>query len=72
MGSWDEQLASEPPLPHPANLPGQQPRPPKGHRRHRRPVAVVGVVEYGLVRLLDQRSRLRKQSRVIVVAAEHS
>jgi len=35
-------------------------------------VAVVGVVENGLVRLLDPRVRLPEQSRVIVVAAEPS
>ena len=44
----------------------------EGHLRHRRPVAVVGVVENGLVRLLDPRVRLPEQSRVIVVAAERS
>ena len=40
----------------------------------RRPVSVSthnpGVVENGVVRLLDQRVRLPEQSRVIVVAAE--
>ncbi len=68
----DEQLASEPHLPHPVIPPGEQPRPLEGHLRHRHPVAVVGVVEDGLVRLLDPRVRLPEQSRVIVVAAEPS
>ena len=68
----DEQLASEPHLPHPAILPSEQPRPLEGHLRHRHPVAVVGVVENGMVRLLDPRVRLPEQSRVIVVAAEPS
>jgi len=68
----DEQLASEPKLPHPQVAPGEQPRPLEEHLRLRRPVAVVGVVENGLVRLLDPRVRLPEQSRVIVVAAEPS
>ncbi len=68
----DEQVASEPHLPLPAIPPDEQPRPLETHLRHRRPVAVVGVVENGLVRLLDPRVRLPEQSRVIVVAAEPS
>jgi len=68
----DEQLASEPHLPHP-NIPaGEQPRPLEEHLPHRRPVAVMGVVENGLVRLLDPRVRLPEHSRVIVVASEAS
>ena len=68
----DEQLASEPRLPHPAIVPGEQPRPLEEHLGHRHPVAVVGVVENGVGRLLDPRVRLPEQSRVIVVAAEPS
>ena len=68
----DEQLASEPHLPHPAIPPVEQPLPLEGHLRHRHPVAVVGVVENGMVRLLDPGVRLPEQSRVIVVAAEPS
>ena len=68
----DEQLASEPHLPHPDVAPGEQPRPVEEHLRPRRPVAVVGVVDNGLVRLLDPRVRLPEQSRVIVVASEPS
>ena len=68
----DEQVASEPHLPLPDVPPGEQPHPLETHLRHRRPVAVVGVVENGLVRLLDPRVRLPEQSRVIVVASEPS
>jgi hypothetical protein len=38
------------------------------HRR--RPVAVTGVVENGLVRPLDPAVKLAEHSRVIIVAAE--
>lgn len=68
----DEQLASDPQLPHPDVSPGEQPRPLEEHLRSRRPVAIVGVVENGLVRLLDPRVRLPEQSRVTVVASEPS
>ena len=68
----DEQLASEPHLSLPDIPPGAQPLPLETHLRHRRPVAVVGVVENGLVRLLDPLVRLPEQSRVIVVASEPS
>ncbi|MGA2704597.1 MAG: hypothetical protein ABSH35_26310 [Isosphaeraceae bacterium] len=63
---------SDPPLPHRAIPPGEQPRPLEEHLGHRHPVAVVGVVENGVGRLLDPRVRLPEQSRVIVVAAEPS
>ena len=66
----DEQLASEPHLPFPELAPGDQPRPLETHLRHRLPVAVIGVVENGLVRLLERVVRLPEQSRVIVVATE--
>ena len=68
----DEQLASEPNLPVPEIPPGDQPRPVEMQLHHRRPLAVVGVVENGLVRLLDPLVRLPEQSRVIVVASESS
>ena len=68
----DEQLASEPRLPHPDIPPGEQPRALEELLPHRRPVAVVGVVENGLVRLLDPRVTLPEHSRVIVVASESS
>jgi hypothetical protein len=66
----DEQLASEPPLPHPEVTPGEPPRSLEEHLRPRRPVAILGVVEKGVVRLLDPNVRLPEQTRVIVVANE--
>lgn len=67
----DEQLAAEPMLPIPAAEPGEVPRPLEAHLRpRRRPVAVVGVVEKGVVRLLDPGVTFPEQSRVIVVAAD--
>jgi hypothetical protein len=66
----DEQNASEPHLPHPTAMPGEQPRPLEAHLRPRRPVAVIGVVENGMVRLLDSSVKLPEHSRVIVVASE--
>ena len=66
----DEQLACEAHMPHPDVPPDERPRPLEEHLRHRRPVAIVGVVENGLVRLLDPRVSLPEQSRVIVVASE--
>ncbi len=69
----DEQLAAEPLLPIPAAAPGEQPRPLEAHvRPHRRPVAVVGVVENGVVRLLDATVKFPEQARVIVVASDPS
>jgi hypothetical protein len=56
------------PIPHAA--PGEVLRPLETHLRPRRPVAVVGVVENGFIRLLDAGVKFPEQSRVIVVAAE--
>jgi hypothetical protein len=39
-------------------------------RKTRKPVAVAGVVENGLVRPLDPTIRLPERSRVIIVATE--
>lgn len=67
----DELLAAEPLLPVPDAAPGDQPRPLEAHLRvRRRPVAVVGVVENGVIRLLDAEVKFPEQSRVIVVAAD--
>ena len=66
----DEQLASEPLLPIPDAAPGDVSRPLEAHLRRRRPVAVLGVVENGVVRLLDTGVTFPEQSRVIVVAAD--
>ena len=69
----DEQLAAEPMLPIPDAAPGDQPRPLESYLRpRRRPVAVVGVVENGLIRLLDSGVKFPEQSRVIVVAPDPS
>ena len=38
--------------------------------RYRRPVAMAGVVEHGLVRPVDPTVTLPENSRVIIVAAE--
>jgi hypothetical protein len=65
----DEQIASEP---HkaPLTLP-QDARPaPMEALLRRRPVAVEGVVENGLVRPLGSAVRLPEHARVIIVAAE--
>ena len=67
----DEQLAAEPLLPIPAGAPADLPRPLEAHLRpRRRPVAVLGVVENGVVRLLDPEVKFPEQSRVIVVASD--
>ena len=67
----DEAIAAEPPLPPPELPAGATPAPVEAHlRRGRRPVAVAGVVENGLVRPLDPRVRLPEHARVIIVAAE--
>ena len=69
----DEQLAAEPLLPIPEPAPGEVPRPLEAHLRpRRRPVAVIGVVENGVIRLLDTEVKLPEQSRVIVVSADPS
>ena len=69
----DEQLAAEPLLPIPDAAPGDFPRPLEAHLRpRRRPVAVVGVVENGVVRLLDAEVKFPEHSRVIVVALDPS
>ncbi len=70
----DEQIAAEPqhaPLDFPRDAGGS---PVETHlgRLRRRPVAVVGVVENGLVRPLDPSVKLPEHSRVIIVASEAS
>ena len=70
----DEQIAAEPRMP-PLELP---PNPSSSSvethlaRHCRRPLAMVGVVENGLVRPLDPTVRLPELSRVIIVAAEQN
>jgi len=66
----DERIAAEPPPPMP-DIPPGTPR----HtfeelfpRRHRRPIAILGVVENGLVRPVDTGVNLPEKSQVIIVA----
>lgn len=66
----DEQIAAEPPLPIPDLPTGQLPRPVEAFLARRRPVAVAGVVENGLVRPLDPAVILPERSRVIIVTTE--
>lgn len=70
----DEQIAEEPQLP-PLDLPPDAPTAPMESflvRRQRRPLAVAGIVENGLVRPLDPAVKLPEHARVIIVAAEPS
>lgn len=67
----DEQIAGEPQM-APFDLPTDAtPTPVESHlAQGRRPLAILGVVENGLIRLLDPDVRLPEHSRVIVVALE--
>jgi hypothetical protein len=69
----DEEIASQVQLP-PLELPsGAAPLPVEAHMaRHRRPIAVAGVVKNGLVRPLDPGVHLPEHSRVIIVTAENT
>ncbi len=66
----DEQIASEPPRPIP-EFPSDAIRQPFDvhSARPRRPLAVSGIVENGLVRPLDPDVKLPEHARVIIVAA---
>jgi hypothetical protein len=66
----DERIASEPPLPVP-DVPADAKRAPIENylAQMKRPLAVAGVVENGLVRPLDPSVKLAEGSRVIVVAS---
>ena len=67
----DEQIAAEPPL-APPELPSDAvPSSVETYlSRHRRPLAVAGIVENGLVRPLDPAVKLPEHARVIIVATE--
>jgi len=68
----DERIAAEPQL-APLELPSDTvPSSVEAHlgRLRRRPVAVAGIVENGLVRPLDPTVKLPERSRVIIVASE--
>jgi hypothetical protein len=65
----DEQIAAEPNLAAPSLPANALPQPMESLlRRRRRPVALEGIVENGVVRLLDTSVKLPNHSRVIVVA----
>jgi hypothetical protein len=68
----DEAIATEPQL-APLNLPADAVSSSVERRLgqpYRHPLAVVGVVENGLVRPLDPTVTLSEQSRVIIVASD--
>jgi hypothetical protein len=67
----DDRIAAEPKMP-PLELPPSSSSPVETHlaRHRRRPLAVLGVVENGLIRLLDPTVILPEHSRVIIVASE--
>ena len=65
----DEQIAAEPPRPPPTLPPDAAATSVEAHLGRRRPVAVTGIVENGLVRPLDSTIKLPEGSRVIIVAA---
>lgn len=67
----DEALAAEPLLAPPELPPNSQPVPVEVHlARRRKPVAVAGIVENGLVRPLDASVKLPEHARVIIVTSE--
>jgi hypothetical protein len=67
----DEQIAAEPQLAAPQLSPDAAFAPVEAHLagKFRRPLAVAGVVENGLVRPLDPAVKLPEHSRVIIVAS---
>jgi hypothetical protein len=66
----DERIAAEPHRPPPDIPAAIIPKPIEEHLRkaRRRPVALMGIVENGLVRPLDPEVALPERSRVIIVA----
>jgi len=68
----DEQIAADPRLAPPTLPPDAVADPVEAHlaRRGRRPLALAGVVENGVVRPLDASVKLPEHSRVIIVASE--
>lgn len=67
----DERIAAEPAKP-PLDTTDAKGEPVEAHlvRRARRPMAIAGIVENGLVRPLDDSVKLPEHSRVIIVAAD--
>lgn len=68
----DEQIAAEPLLPIPELPADAKPKTMEEHRSglQRRPVALFGIVENGMIRLLHPHVTLPEQARVIVVAPD--
>jgi len=67
----DDAIAAEPLLPPLELPPDAQASPVETHlARRRRPVALVGIVENGLVRPLDASVKLPESARVIIVTSE--
>jgi len=67
----DEQIASDPAVAWPEVRPGTKPQPIEAlMASRRRPIAVAGIVENGLVRPLDPSVHRPEQARVIIVATE--
>jgi hypothetical protein len=69
----DEQIAAEPPIAWPEIPSGIKPMPIETlMASRRRPIAVAGIVENGLVRPLDPAVHLPEHARVIIVATEQT
>jgi hypothetical protein len=67
----DEKIAAEEPLAPPDLPEGAEPLPVEDHlNRIRRPFAIAGRVENGVVRPIDPNVKLPEHARVIIVAAE--
>jgi hypothetical protein len=67
----DERIAAEPPLPPTDIAAGSAAKPLEEHlRKVRRPVALMGIVENGVVRPLDPQVTLPERSRVIIVTSD--
>ncbi len=66
----DDLIAAEPPLPSPDLPTGAAPSAVEAHLPTRRPLAIEGVVENGVIRPLDPGVRLPEHSRVIIVVNE--
>lgn len=65
----DEQISNDPELP-PPNVVGE-PKPLEAFlARPRRPVAIVGIVENGVIKPVDPTVKLPERSRVIIVAQD--
>jgi hypothetical protein len=70
----DERIAAEPRLAHLDVHAGAAPKPLEEHLRNarRRPIAVMGIVESGVVRPIDPEVALPEGSRVVIITFDHS